>query len=147
MGWLHTWFSFDIGKNVVVGIGALLFLIPFIRIKLFKNYLFRFLVLASILIWIVIFNHKAESPTFIIAMSGVALWFIGSKKSKINIALFALAFIFTSLSPTDLFPKFLRESFVEPYMLKAFPCILIWFKISYDLLMMKSETLAIPELI
>lgn len=35
----------------------------------------RLLCGASMLLWMVIFNHKAESPTFIIAVSGVALWY------------------------------------------------------------------------
>jgi hypothetical protein len=88
----------------------------------------------------VIFNHKAESPTFVIAIAGVTLWFVHSKKSTLNIMLFACAFIFASLSPTDIFPRFIREEFVKPYCLKAVPCIFIWGKIIYDLLALKSST-------
>ena len=29
--------------------------------------------LAAILVWVVIFNHKAESPTYIIAMMGIGI--------------------------------------------------------------------------
>ena len=99
--------------------------------------MFRYLLICSILLWIVIFNHKAESPTFIIAMTGVALWFVKSKKSSLNIILFVSAVLLTSLSPTDLFPKYLKEEFVVPYTLKAFPCILIWLKITYDMITLK----------
>jgi Glycosyltransferase family 87 len=139
MGWLHSWFGFDTNKVIVLVFGVLIFLIPLIRIKEYKNLTLRFLTLASILIWVVIFNHKAESPTFIIAMAGVALWFVTSEKSKTNIILFATAFIFTSLSPTDIFPKYLRTEFVKPLMLKVFPCILIWVKIVYDMIVLKSN--------
>jgi len=134
MGWLNTWFGIHINKNIIVIIGAVIFLIPLIYIKLYNNFMFKYLALTSILIWVVIFNHKAESPTFIIAITGVALWFIKSKKSNINIILFVMAFILTSLSPTDIFPQFLREEYVQTYTLKAFPCILIWLKINYDML-------------
>jgi hypothetical protein len=75
MGWLHSWFKIDLSKNMVVLLGALIFLLPFYKIKLYKVFIFRYLILGSVLIWIVIFNHKAESPTFIIAMIGVALWY------------------------------------------------------------------------
>ncbi|MDR1417127.1 MAG: hypothetical protein LBJ57_06895, partial [Prevotellaceae bacterium] len=44
---------------------------------------------AKALIRMVIFNHKAESPTFVIAIAGVTLWFVHSKKSTLNIMLFA----------------------------------------------------------
>lgn len=134
MGWIHTWFSVDFNKNLVVLIGMLIFLIPLVKIKLYKDETYRILMLCSVLLWIVIFNHKAESPTFIIAMAGVAIWYIISEKNTLNNSLFILAMLLTSLSPTDLFPRQLRESLIVPYALKAFPCILIWMKISYELM-------------
>jgi len=136
MGWLHSWFSAGIDKNFVVLAGVLLFLIPLYKIRMYKEFMFRYLMLTSVLLWIVIFNHKAESPTFIIAMTGVALWFVFSEKNVLNIVLFTGAFIFTSLSPTDLFPAVLREEFVKPFALKVFPCILIWMKVIYDLIVL-----------
>ncbi len=132
MGWLHTWFSLDVNKNMVVLLGACVFLLPFAKIKQYKNLSFRYLMLYSLLLWVIIFNHKAESPTFVIAMSAVALWFLQADKNKLNIFLFISAFVLTSLSPTDIFPQYLREEFVKPYCLKAVPCIFIWFRIMYD---------------
>src|SRR5690606_38477454 len=95
---------------------------------------FRLNMLSSVLIWIIIFNHKAESPTFIIAVSGIALWFFSQQAKKENTILLILVFIFTCLAPTDLFPKYIRDNIFEPYVVKAVPCILVWLKISYDLL-------------
>jgi hypothetical protein len=138
MGWLHSWFGIDPGKQITLFSGVILFMVPLIRIKEYQNYTFRFLTLTSILIWVIIFNHKAESPTFIIAMAGIALWFITGEKNALNISLFVSALILTSLSPTDMFPRFLREDYVTPYMLKVFPCILIWLKIIWDMLVLKT---------
>lgn len=152
MGWLYSWFGFEINKLIIVIVGAIIFLIPFYRIKEYKNYTFKFLALTSILIWVVIFNHKAESPTFIIAMAGVSLWFITTEKNKLNSFLFVSAFILTSLSPTDIFPRFIRVEYVTPFALKVFPCILIWAKIIYDMLVLKKDRISevslskIPEL-
>jgi len=140
MGWINSWFSIDFSKNLIVAIGVVVFLSPLIRIKLYPNFIFKWLILCSVLIWIVIFNHKAESPTFVLAMTGVALWFVQGEKNKVNIVLFIAAFLLTTLSSTDLFPKSWREEFVKPYNLKAFPCILIWLKIIYDLLVLKKES-------
>jgi len=146
MGWLHAWFGIDPDKQIVLISGVILFLIPLVRVKEYKNFTFRFLALVSVLLWVIIFNHKAESPTFIIAMAGVALWFITGEKNTLNIVLFASALILTSLSPTDLFPKFLRDGYVEPLMLKVFPCILIWLKIVYDMLVLKTDKIEIVEI-
>ena len=132
MGWLHSWFGVDGGKNIVLLAGMVLFLVPLIRFKNYGDHIFRLLHLTSILIWIVIFNHKAESPTFIIAMAGISIWYVTMPKTFLNHVLLALAVVFTSLSPTDLFPAWLRHNVVIPYTLKAVPCIIIWCKIWWD---------------
>lgn len=144
MGWIHSWFALEINKNVIVAIGIIIFLIPFNKHKTSNDYHFKTLLLCSILIWIVIFNHMAESPTFIIAMTGVAIWFIQSKKSTVNIILFISAFIFTSAASTDIFPSEVREQFIKPYALKELPCILIWVKIIYDMITYKNNESSIP---
>lgn len=140
MGIVNTWFNLDINKNIILVPGAILFMIPFLFIRNYKELSFRILALASTLIWIIIFNHKAESPTFIIAMTGACIWYFSSPPSRINLYLFIFAFILTSLSPTDIFPKIIRDTFVKPYALKALPCILIWIKIIYDMITFNKKT-------
>lgn len=135
MGWLHTWFGIN-GKKIIMFIGLLLFLLPLLRISSFHSPLFRQLFLASSLLWVVLFNYKAESPTFIIAVSGIAIWFFSIEYKKINLILLLLAFLFTVLIATDLFPKDLRVHVLIPYVVKVVPCALIWLKLSYDLLTM-----------
>ena len=139
MGWINSWFALDLNKNVVVLVGVVLFLLPFALFSKYVNSTFKQLALCSVLIWIVIFNHKAESPTFIIAMTGVAIWFVSGTKSNLHKVLFGCAIILTSLSPTVFFPKFLREEYVFPYSLKALPCILIWLKILYDMFVSEKD--------
>lgn len=134
IGWLKTWFGLELNKSYVSVAGALLFCLTLTRIKAYQQYEYRILILASILIWIVIFNHRAESPTFVIAMSGIALWYFSQKQTRLNLVLLILAFVFTGISSTDLFPKSIRDQWVAPYVIKAVPCILIWFKLGYDLL-------------
>jgi hypothetical protein len=134
LGWLITWFGFSGNKNFVVLIGLIVLLLPLIRVREYNQFLFRILFFSSALIWMVIFNHKAESPTFIIAMSGIAIWYFLSPYNALNKALIVLAFIFTCLSPTDIFPSSIQNHFFDPFVIKVVPCIFIWLKITYDLL-------------
>lgn len=134
LGLLHAWFKVDLNKNILLLLGLLLLGLPLLRVRLYKNLNFRLTYFASILIWLIIFNHRAESSTFVIAITGIAFWYFTSKKSNLDIFLVILAFLLTSLSPTDLFPPYLREHFVLPYVLKALPCILVWLKLTWDLL-------------
>lgn len=129
MGWLSTWFHLQPDKRVVLLAGVALLLLPFMRIGRYVEPRFRLEQLAQVLIWMVIFNHMAESPTFVLAMTGVAIWYVSGERRWWDHLLFAFAFVLTSLSPTDLFPRWIFEEWVKPYALKAVPCILIAIRI------------------
>ena len=139
MAWLKTWFHLDPPRSTVMLVGIALFCWPLMYVRRHRDFNFRLLVLCNVLVWVVIFNHKAESSTYVIAMCGVALWLLSQRMSGLNLALGALAFIFTSLSPTDLFPRSLKATLLVPYVVKAVPCILIWLKITYDLTFGRQE--------
>ena len=119
-----------------LGAGIILFALPYLRISQYKEPVFRLLILSSTLIFTVIFSTSSESPTYIIAFTGVAIWFVVQKRpfQIWQIVLFIFAMALTSFSPSDLFPKFIRNEFIKPYSLKALPCVLIWFAVSYQLL-------------
>ncbi len=115
--------------------GLLLFGLPYLRFNMYSNKKFQLLLLASVLIFTVIFSSGSESPTYIIAFAGVAIWFvIQEEKTKWTWFLFIFAMILTSFSPSDLFPKYIKETYIKPYALKALPCVLIWFQITYELI-------------
>lgn len=49
-----------------------------------------------------------------------------------SVIAYILYILLTSLSTTDLFPRFIRAEYVKPYALKALPCTLIWLKIVWE---------------
>lgn len=115
--------------------GIIAFAIPYLRISQYRHEAFRFAVMASVLMFVVLFSTGSESYGYVIAMAGVAIWFTSSpwKRSRWDIALMVFAFIITSMSPSDLFPKRITNEFIKPYSLKALPVVLIWLKLTYEL--------------
>ena len=115
--------------------GLIIFGLPYLRIAQYKYKAFRYALLASVLLFVVLFSTGSESSTYIIAFVGVGIWYwsVPWKRSKWDIALMVFAFRLTSFSPSDLFPAYLRKEFVQPYALKALPCAIIWFKLSYEM--------------
>jgi hypothetical protein len=84
-------------KLVTLCAGLVLLLSPLLLINKFKDPQFRISFLALLLTWMVIFNHKAESPSYIIALSGIGCWgFLLPRSLAKNIFLF-LIFFFTSV--------------------------------------------------
>lgn len=115
--------------------GILAFCYPYLRFGQWRNLAFRYAYLASTLMFVVLFSTGSESSTYIIALLGVALWYVTApwKRNRWDIALMVFAFILTSMSPSDLFPAFIRKNYVQPYALKALPCVLVWFKLVYEM--------------
>lgn len=139
-GWLQTWFGLDPPKILVMGFGLAVLVASIIRVSLLTLHssLLTSHLWASLLLWSVIFNHKAESPTFVIAMCGVALWYCVSEQKRWETVFLWATFAFVSLSPTDVFPRLVREHLVQPYVLKAVPCIALWGWISWRMLTQKT---------
>ncbi|MDR3025582.1 glycosyltransferase family 87 protein [Chryseobacterium sp.] len=123
-------------SNLVFLAGGLpLFALPYIRIKQYKHYAFQLMILASTLLFLVLFSSSSESPTYIIAVVGVLIWFFLQKeRSPLIIGLLVFVIIFTCFSTSDLFPKFVKENYIIKYSLKAVPCIVIWLRVTYELL-------------
>lgn len=116
--------------------GLVLFGLPYLRISQYRHLAFRYAILSSVLLFVVLFSTGSESSTYIIPFAGIALWYTTSpwKRSGWDIALLVVAFILSSLSPSDLFPRGLREAYVLPYALKALAPTLIWLRLSWELL-------------
>ncbi|MCF0243927.1 MAG: DUF2029 domain-containing protein [Bacteroidaceae bacterium] len=116
--------------------GCVTFCLPYLRFKQWKNYQFRLMFLASILMFVVLFSTGSESSGYIIPFVGVCLWYacVPWKRNGWDIALMVFAFVLSSLSPSDLFPAFVRKEIVQPYSLKALPIVVIWLKLEYEMM-------------
>ncbi|NCD71929.1 glycosyltransferase family 87 protein [Mucilaginibacter agri] len=140
MGMIRRIFKYpELSNTLVILPGLLLFATAYLRFKWFSNLQFRYLLLASTLIFTVIFSTGSESPTYIIAFTGVAIWFMNLDRPVTGFEIFLLVFalLITSLSPSDLFPKYINKNYIKPYAFKALPCFVIWLRISYEILTRK----------
>lgn len=116
--------------------GIIAFGLPYLRFGQYKYPAFRFAMLASVLMFVVLFSTGSENYGYIIAMPGVAIWYTTApwKRSKWDIALMVFAFLLTSMSPSDIIPRAIRHGFIRPYALKALPVVFVWFKLTYEAL-------------
>jgi len=141
MGWLQSWFHVFPSKNIILFLGLTIQLLPLlINWKNRQNRTFIVAYSSSLIVWMVIFNHMAESATFIISVLGV-FYFFASKNSLGFAELFLglIVFAFTILGPTDIYPFEIREWIVKDLQLKVFPCIAMWVYMFSESLLIKDN--------
>lgn len=126
----------NLSNMLVLAPGLLLFGVSVFRIKYWRNTQYQLLLLASTLLFTILFSTGSEPPTYIIAFIGVSIWYVNLKRPITGYERFLLIFalVLTNFSPSDLFPRYLRDKYVIPYALIALPCLLIWLKIIYEML-------------
>jgi hypothetical protein len=137
MGMIRRIFNCKEFKNIfVIAPALILFGLSYLRVTHFKSTQYQLLILASVLIFTVIFSSSAESPTYVIAFTGISIWFMNLNRpvTGLEISLLIFAIVITSFSSSSLFPKSINLAYMQPYRLKALPCLLIWLKIIYETL-------------
>lgn len=130
----HTNYS-----DLIILIPAMiLFAIPYLRWKQFRYPRFRMLILASTLIFVVIFSSGSESVSYITAIMGVSIWFFASpaKYKWVNLSLLLFTHLIITIGGSDLCPGELKITYILGYALKSLPCLLVWLWIQYELISM-----------
>jgi hypothetical protein len=111
--------------------GVLLLVAPVVAQRWrWHDWTLRRLYLCSVLVFCVIFNHQAESPTFVIAITGVAIWFAAIERpSRWEWALLGFVAVFTILASSDLMPRAIQRDFFDRYRFKTVPLIVLWIEL------------------
>ncbi|HTL09893.1 MAG TPA: glycosyltransferase family 87 protein [Chitinophagaceae bacterium] len=118
----------------LLALGAVAMASLYLHIKQFASQWYQLMVLAAVLIFCTIFSTGSESSTYIIAMTGVAIWYVLQPRPVSNLHLFLIifAFLLISMSPSDLVPPPIKR-FIVSKSLKALPAVVIWCYIIFQL--------------
>ena len=134
MGQFRVWFGVD-WPHWPVQLGGLLVLLAPLLVQWNRwDRNFRLQFLTSILVFCVLFNHKAESPSYAIATIGAAIWFAASERATWRTVLIVLVFAVVNLASTDLMPRSLYRTYYVPYLMKTLPLIPLWVAMQLELL-------------
>ena len=120
--------------SILLG-GLALLGLPYLKFSAYGNPRFRFLSLACVLMFVVLFSSGSESPTYVILQCGVAAWFCAgsSLALRFRVGLLVGVLLFSSFAPTDLFPRALGD-FFNRYSLRVLPCVVVWLVGLYEML-------------
>jgi hypothetical protein len=113
----------------LLGVAALLAPV-LVRRERWAEWIFRRLYLCSVLAFCVLFNHQAESPTFVIGVAGAAIWFAAlPRRTRWQWTLFITFFVGTVLASSDAMPVWLQRNLFDPYRFKTVPLLPVWIEI------------------
>jgi hypothetical protein len=115
-------------------VGTVLLMLPLARWRNWAFAEFRLRFLCALLVYMVIFNHQSESPSFVIAVTGIAIWFVTTPRTWWHTTVMVLTILVVSISSTDITPKSWQRDFFVHYRLKTIPCTLAWLTMIWELL-------------
>ena len=114
--------------------GTVLLMLPLARWRNWAGERFRLRFLCALLVYMVIFNHQSESPSFVIAVTGIAIWFVTTPRTWWHTTVLVLTILVVSISSTDITPKSWQRDFFVHYRLKTIPCTIAWLTMIWELL-------------
>lgn len=144
---LYKWFNGlpPITVSTLQLLGLTITLLPFANYLQWASERYQQLILASIMMFVILFNHAAESPTYIIAVMGVCVWYYNSKATLANKLIMVLVFLFCVLLPTDIYPRVWRVNYFVPYSIKTIPIMVVWCKLQWDIWRLKTTPIIVAN--
>jgi Glycosyltransferase family 87 len=134
MQYLYRWFGADWPNWPVQLAGTALLLAPLALERAHWNdRAFRLRFLCSLLVYLVLFNHQSERASFVIAYTGLFVWYAVSAPDPLRntIALAGLAALL--LQDVQLLPWAVHDA-LGRYRVKGIPCLVAWLVMQAELL-------------
>ena len=89
------------------------------------------LLCSYLLVWVVLFNRTAESPTYLLAITGIACWLFNGTPTRLKAIAAGLLLLLVYILPSDLFPAAAHQ-FFRQYQLKVYPFIACFLLLQYQ---------------
>lgn len=138
MGFIRTMFTdHQISNIIFLGVGCLIFSLPYLNFKAYQLKQFQLYILASVLLFPVLFSTGSEDCTYIIAIGGVGIWYVLSKRGFIERSLLAVTLLLACNFPLVLFPR-IADQYPSLYTMLSVPFFVVWLFIIYQASQQKS---------
>ncbi|RFS23023.1 DUF2029 domain-containing protein [Chitinophaga silvatica] len=121
-------------SNMAVLIPAtLIFMLQYTRLQYRFNSRYRLYILCSALLFPVLFSTSAESPTYIIAVPALCIWYAIQPATRANNIYIFFSILLVSFSHSDLLTPWFRTNIAIPYAIKALPCLVMYLRLAYEI--------------
>ncbi|WP_143309601.1 glycosyltransferase family 87 protein [Chitinophaga vietnamensis] len=112
---------------------ALLYASQYLLLKYRYNSRYRLYLLCTTLMFPVLASTSSESPTYIIAIPAICIWYVMQNIKWWHHVFIVLAILLVSFSHSDILTPWFRHNVAVPYAVKAFPCLVLYLIIIYQI--------------
>lgn len=130
-------FSWPAWPVQLVAAGILLATLAY-RVRDWSDSGVRLQFLALVLVFCVVFNHRAERQSAVIAMTGMVIWLLSRPRTKWRVALFTIIYVLVSLIGTDFMPDAIKR-LLTPELRFTIPLTAGWLAILGELLFVRDD--------
>ena len=134
MQYLYMWLGADWPNWPVQLAGTTLLLLPLaLGRRRWDDAAFRRLFLGTLLVYLVLFNHQSERATFVVAYTGIAIWYASAPTERLSTAVMALTLLVMVVHDVDIVPRWVKNEILIPYRIKGIPCLIAWLVMEWQL--------------
>ena len=101
--------------------------------------------LALVLVFCVVFNHRAERQSSVIAISGMVIWLLSRPPTRWRVAVFAIIYVLVSLTGPDFVPVAIKQV-LTPELRFTIPLTAGWLAILGELLFARDDRGLVAEI-
>jgi len=126
-----------IGFAIVLGVLLL-------RMREWGDRNLRLQFLAFVMVFCVVFNHRAERQSAVIALGGMVIWYLASPRQAWRTAVFAIIYFLVAVTGSDVVPDAIKS--VLPAQLRfSIPLAVLWVVMLGELILTRNERPAVTE--
>ena len=94
----------------------------------------RLRLLASVLVFCVLFNHGAESPSYVIATAGIAIWWAATPRARLRDVALGLTLLLSTVGRSSIVPHDFRVDVLDASRAMVLPLLVAWIALQLELL-------------
>jgi hypothetical protein len=114
------------------------------RMRDWSDRTLRLQFLGFVMVFCVLFNHRSERQSVVIAMCGVVIWYLASPRNAWRSGLFVIVYSLVALTGTIFIPAAIRRLLV-PDVRIPIPLMIVWLLMLWDLTLARGWRRPVPE--
>ena len=136
-------FNFPLWTVQLIGVAVVLSVLAY-RMRDWNDPKLRLRFLGFVMVFCVVFNHRAERQSAVIAVTGMVTWYLASSRAAWRTAFFAIVYALVSLSGSVIVPDAIKHA-LTPELRFSIPLTILWLVMLCELTIIPKEPLPIAE--